>query len=233
MDMALKWSSPIAAGRTESLEHGKTYFAVTFDDALQCVAENALPELRRREIPSTIFAVTESLDQFPTWIKDEYRGSTAGKVMSAQQLKNSMSSLVAIGSHTLTHPKLCNVSEIEARRQIAESRTALEVVLHTPVTLFSFPYGAFDENLVRWCREARYERVFTTLPIPALSDSKEFICGRVVVEPTDWPLDFFLKIQGAYSWLPLAFSLKRKLKQAFQIRNRNHRKMKTQIESDS
>ncbi len=131
------------------------------------------------------------------------------------------------------HPKLCNVSEIEARRQIAESRTALEVVLHTPVTLFSFPYGAFDENLVRWCREARYERVFTTLPIPALSDSKEFICGRVVVEPTDWPLDFFLKIQGAYSWLPLAFSLKRKLKQAFQIRNRNHRKMKTQIESDS
>ncbi len=35
--------------------------------------------------------------------------------------------------------------------------------------------------------------------------------GRVRVDPTDWPLEFHLKLMGAYRWLPMAIALKRRL----------------------
>jgi len=35
--------------------------------------------------------------------------------------------------------------------------------------------------------------------------------GRVRVDPTDSPIEFRLKLLGAYRWLPLAFSWKRRL----------------------
>jgi peptidoglycan/xylan/chitin deacetylase (PgdA/CDA1 family) len=216
LDIALRWSNPTVAGRREFLQPGKNYFAITFDDALECVRENALPELHCRGIHSTIFVVTKSLDKVPIWMTNAFATSTKYKVMSKEGLRGSLSDLVAIGSHSLTHPRLCNVGEAEARRQICESRIDLETLLQTPVTLFSFPYGAFDDETVRFCRDAGYHRVFTTLPKPALSDPSEFVCGRVIAEPTDWSLEFFLKIQGAYSWLPRAFALKRKLKSLFQ-----------------
>src|SRR5207245_1160814 len=77
--------------------------------------------------------------------------------------------------------------------------------------LFSFPHGSFNAKLVEWCREAGYERVFTILPTLAFSDPREFVTGRVSVEPTDWPLEFRLKLLGAYRWLPFGFGLKRKI----------------------
>jgi len=77
------------------------------------------------------------------------------------------------------------------------------------VTTFSFPYGAFNAQLVEWCRDAGYERVFTTLPVIASSEPEEFAVGRVSVEPTDWSLEFRLKVLGAYRWLPLAYKMKR------------------------
>jgi peptidoglycan/xylan/chitin deacetylase (PgdA/CDA1 family) len=233
MDVAMKWSSPIAVGCTKPLQDGKTYFSVTFDDALQSVADNALPELRRRNIPTTIFVVTRSLDQLPTWIKQECHTSTTDKVMSADTLKNSMSDLVVYGSHSLTHPYLSHVDDAEACRQITLSRFELQSLLGVQVTLFSFPYGAFDEDHVRSCRDAGYQRVFTTLPRPAIFDPEEFVCGRIVVDPTDWSLEFFLKLQGAYSWLPWAFSLKRNLKLAFHLRKRDQHVSRLKNESQN
>jgi hypothetical protein len=59
------------------------------------------------------------------------------------------------------------------------------------------------------CREAGYERIFTTLPVFAFAEPGEFVVGRVRVDPTDWPLEFRLKLAGAYRWLPAAFAFKR------------------------
>jgi peptidoglycan/xylan/chitin deacetylase (PgdA/CDA1 family) len=99
----------------------------------------------------------------------------------------------------------------EAAREIALSRVRLEEQLHRKILLFSFPFGAFNENLVEICREAGYQSVFTTLPSFAFIKSDEFVTGRVRVDPTDWPLEFKLKVTGAYRWLPWAFELKRKI----------------------
>jgi peptidoglycan/xylan/chitin deacetylase (PgdA/CDA1 family) len=215
MDLILRCAKPIPAFKEEPCTPGQRYVAVTFDDGLESVVENALPELKSRNIPSTMFIVVQSLGGFPCWMPDGPRSDPSQKVMSIEQLRHLSSDLVTVGSHTLTHPNLCQVDIAQARREICDSRTELQRILNIDVSLFSFPYGAFNSTLIQLCRDAGYERVFTTLPFLAFGGPKEFVSGRVTVEPTDWPIEFRLKIFGAYRWLPLAFALKRKLRSSF------------------
>jgi peptidoglycan/xylan/chitin deacetylase (PgdA/CDA1 family) len=212
MDLLLRWAKPIAADSKAICQPGERCVALTFDDGLESVIENALPELVRRQIPSTIFVVPESLGQFPIWMASTPASMNTRRVMSQAQLRNLHTSLVTIGSHSLTHPNLTKIGTVEARRQICDSRNVLREMLGEEVSLFSFPYGAFNEDLVAWCREAGYSRVFTTIPSLALMIPGEYVLGRVGVETTDWPLEFGLKLWGAYRWLPAAFALKRKVK---------------------
>ena len=94
--------------------------------------------------------------------------------------------------------------------------------------LFAFPYGGFNQDLIKICREAGYKRIFTTLPYPAELGPGEFVSGRVSVEPTDWPIEFSLKLDGAYRWLPIAFAAKRKLKRIFTLKGAMERPLHPQ-----
>ena len=129
--------------------------------------------------------------------------------MSLEQIRSLPENLITIGSHTMTHPFLPSINLDEAKREIALSLVTLEAQLHRRIVLFSFPYGGFNQKLVEICHEAGYRRVFSTLPYFAFKEPNEFVIGRVRVDPTDWPLEFRLKLAGAYRWLPWAFELKR------------------------
>ena len=131
--------------------------------------------------------------------------------MTEDQLRLLPSEYVEIGYHTMTHPVLPAINERRLAEELMGSRAKLEAMLKREVKLFSFPYGAFDERVVDRCREARYERVFTALPILAFAKPLEFVTGRVGATPSDWPIEFRLKLAGAYRWLPYAFALKRRL----------------------
>jgi len=210
MDMLLRYSVPTSADRSEPLALGRRYAAVTFDDGYECILENALPELEKRRIPSTIFVVTEALGKFPFWLSDPSQPLRGERIMSLDQLRALPPDFATVGSHTLHHPKLTAMDGDDARRELAESRAWLRRVLNREVGLFSFPYGIHSPNLVQCCRDAGYGRVFTITPTLAFSGPNEFVTGRVSVEPTDWPLEFRLKLLGAYRWLPLAFSMKKR-----------------------
>ncbi len=217
MDTLLRWATPVRADFAHLPNNRDRFVAVTFDDGFVSFIENALPELEKRNIPATLFVVTDLLGRYPGWpefILPEARHQEP--LMTSGQLRQ-IPELIAIGSHSLTHPTLTNVTESEARRQIFDSRIRLEQMLKRRNTLFSFPNGAFNEKLVNCCCEAGYERVFTILPKPALPG--EFAMGRVWATPMDWRFEFLLKLTGAYDWLPLAFALKRKLLSAFTIRH--------------
>jgi peptidoglycan/xylan/chitin deacetylase (PgdA/CDA1 family) len=192
--------------------------AVTFDDGLSNVIENALPELENRAIPSTHFIVAGVLGQYPTWptfAADP--DSIAQPIMSADQLV-ALSPLVTIGSHTLTHALLPETKEPNARHELAESRRILESLLGRSVTLLSFPYGAFTADVLKWCADVGYRRVFTTQPVLAFRETDEFMTGRVPASPTDWQFEFRLKVLGAYRWLPYGFALKQHLRCFIQTR---------------
>jgi peptidoglycan/xylan/chitin deacetylase (PgdA/CDA1 family) len=205
MDQLLSYAKPIATNEAAKLQPGTRHVAVTFDDGFRNFYECALPELVKRGIPATMFVITDVIGK--TFGPAGY----AQEVMSQEQLRALPENLVTIGSHTMTHPLLPSIDLDEAKKEIALSRAKLEEQLHRSIVLFSFPYGGFNQKLVETCHEAGYQRVFSTLPYFAFREPNEFVTGRVRVDPTDWPLEFRLKLAGAYRWLPWAFELKRKV----------------------
>jgi peptidoglycan/xylan/chitin deacetylase (PgdA/CDA1 family) len=211
MDTLTKRAKPIRADIERLPKEGGQYVAVTFDDGLESVVENALPELKKRHIPATLFIVTEVLGGFPRWQNMGGADASQEKAMSEQQLQQLPSELVTIGSHSMNHSFLPSVDKDQLRLELVGSRIKLEKMLNRGVRLFSFPYGAFNANVLESCREAGYERVFTALPVLAFAEPQEFVTGRVGVNATDWPIEFRLKLAGAYRWLPKAFAWKRSI----------------------
>jgi peptidoglycan/xylan/chitin deacetylase (PgdA/CDA1 family) len=209
MDILLRYSEPIAADGIFALADGKRYAVVTFDDGFESVVQNALPILRERGIFATVFVVSECLGKVAGWQRFDPICNDGEKLMSVEQLKTLPVDLISIGSHTKTHPLLTPLHGQAAMEEILESRLRLQEMLRRDIKLFSFPYGEFNRDLVTWCREAGYARVFTILPIPACSGVEGYVTGRVSVEPTDWRIEFLLKLMGAYRWQPVAFAIKR------------------------
>ena len=212
MDDLIKLAKPVRADVKGPLKEGAKHVAITFDDGFQSMVDNALPELMLREIPFTIFIPTGYLGRQPQWATGEGFQDHNEQVITVDQLQQLQLDLVSIGSHTVTHPRLPIVSKEKALTELYKSRTELESILGRDIKLFSFPHGEYNLSLVDLARQTGYDRVFTTLPVFAFSEPHEFVTGRVWVAPTDWRLEFRLKLMGAYCWLPLAFSLKHKIK---------------------
>jgi peptidoglycan/xylan/chitin deacetylase (PgdA/CDA1 family) len=205
LDVVLGCARPIRTDEDLTPALRTNRVAITFDDGFENFLTQALPELEKRNIPATVFVIADGMS------REFGSDAHAEKLLSLEQVRNLPTRLVTIGSHTVSHPLLTQLEESEARREIQDSRTKLETMLDRDVTQFSFPFGGFNERLVAICREAGYERVYTTLPAFASEQKDEFEVGRVRVDPTDWPLEFRLKLAGAYRWLPAIFSCKRKI----------------------
>jgi peptidoglycan/xylan/chitin deacetylase (PgdA/CDA1 family) len=205
LNVVLRCAQPIRGDEDIDPASRRNCVLITFDDGFENFLTQALPELEKRKIPATVFVIADGMN------RDFGLDTYAETLLSLEQVRNLPASLVTIGSHTLTHPMLTQVEEDEACREIKDSRTKLEAMLGRQVAQFSFPFGGFNERLVGFCREAGYERVYTTLPAFAFEQRGQFVCGRVRVDPTDWALEFRLKLAGAYRWLPMVFSLKRQI----------------------
>jgi len=206
LDVILRRAQPIDVSGPIDLRPGTHYAGITFDDAFENFIDQALPELSKRNIPSTMFVISGALG------KGFGPAGRAEKVMSAKQLCSLPVELVSIGSHTVSHPFMPRISLENAHSELLESKAALENLVRREVSTFSFPFGGFSADLVELCRQSGYRRIFTTFPSFAFAvDPSEFVVGRIRVDPTDWPIEFRLKLAGAYNWLPLAFALKRRL----------------------
>lgn len=212
MDTLIRLAAPISANNRDPLQAGKRYAALTFDDGFLNVVENAIPELVVRTIPATIFVVPSLLGGTPEWdtLGADYIRNE--RLVSADQLLELPGDLITIGSHTISHAWLTSATAAEAREEITASRHSLKSLLNRDIELFSFPFGGYNDALIDLCREAGYTRVFTIIPRLAFRDSQEFVTGRIEVNPSDWPLEFRLKLLGAYRWLPPVFSLKQKVR---------------------
>jgi peptidoglycan/xylan/chitin deacetylase (PgdA/CDA1 family) len=205
LDVILRYCEVVDATKVQNLQTGTVYAAITFDDAFENYVEEALPELRKRKMPSTMFVISDALGKGfgPVWHTE--------KVMSVDQLRALPEDVVSIGSHTVSHPFMPEITSEMARSELVNSKLTLEGILGREIATFSFPFGGFSSELVEICRAEGYRRVFTTLPEFFTCGPDEFAVGRIRVDPTDWPIEFRLKLAGAYNWLPVAFALKRKL----------------------
>lgn len=195
--------------------------AITFDDAFVSVADFGLPELKRYSFHSSIFVPVGWLGKTPGWaLKTSENGSVEGPelselVMSPEQLRALSASLVSLGSHTITHPSLPELATELARDEIERSRLLLAELSGHDIVELSFPYGDHDERTVALCRAARYETVYSIIPEEVDTTSPELLRGRTKVDPSDGPIEFFLKFNGAYQWMKYSIRLKKAIQSIF------------------
>jgi peptidoglycan/xylan/chitin deacetylase (PgdA/CDA1 family) len=207
MEALSRKTTVVRAAHTGALPDGGSCVAITFDDAFRSVLTNAVPELLSRGLPATIFVPVDCLGKKPAW---DMTSDVDDQVMTYDELR-SLPELIELGSHSLSHPHLTRIDSARLHEEVTTSRDKLAGLLGSHVSMLAFPYGEYDDRAITACCEAGYERVFGIHPSPADPAGKDFVRGRVPVDPNDGPLMFHLKARGAYGWMTHASSLKRRL----------------------
>jgi peptidoglycan/xylan/chitin deacetylase (PgdA/CDA1 family) len=140
----------------DALEHGARLppkpVAITFDDGYRDVLWHASPVLHRLHMPATEYVITDRVSNgdpaFLTW----------------QELARLERAGVAIGSHTVHHLDLPDLSDTDAWAELRDSRRTLERHLGHPVQWLSYPAGREDPRIVGLARQAGYVLAVTTQP---------------------------------------------------------------------
>ncbi len=83
------------------------------------------------------------------------------EMLSKDQIKE-LSSRHAIGAHSMTHPKLTQISANDASREISESKKWMEDVTGKPCTTFCYPYGAVNDVVKQCVKRAGFTDARTT-----------------------------------------------------------------------
>ena len=125
----------------ESSDGPSHVVAITFDDGFLDNYRLALPALERRGIPATFFVATGSLGG--------HFGTSAGALpmMDREQVRALSDRGHEIGAHTVTHPKLTQVSPETAREEMDASRIYLEELIGKRVVSFAYPKGNYDAGV--------------------------------------------------------------------------------------
>lgn len=179
------------------------FVAFTFDDFLSEALQVAGGALSEARVPSTWFAVSSCLGGKVNWIRNSQHHNQAAAVGSATEMANLDPSLFRIGSHTVSHSPLSQLSTERVDAEVRASKTDLEASAGMQVTTLSLPYGEYRPSTLQQCFAAGYEHVFANVPVWDAFSCGGFLRGRVSVEPTDWPVEFWLKLRGGYDWLAI------------------------------
>jgi peptidoglycan/xylan/chitin deacetylase (PgdA/CDA1 family) len=202
---------PVPADFEGPIEDYQRYISLTFDDGYQSFLKNVLPEVRKYRIPTALFVPTGNLGKKPAWVTDSDCAYVNETIMTEDQLRLLPLDLVTVGSHSVSHPHLTQVSQDTATRELLESKNTLEEMLRRDITVFSLPYGSFNLDILRLAKKTGYKRVFLHSPTFPCSARNDHLIGRIEMTPADWPVEYHLKILGAYQWLPFAIVIKRRL----------------------
>lgn len=209
MDCIKRIGMPAWADSAKLTPDIRPRIAVTFDDGFRSVVENALPVMKERGIPATIFIPAGFIGKKPGWVSDSHDLDMEDEILNEDQLKVLADNFVKFGSHSATHQRLSKLDPQEANKELVESKKILENILGKSVDLFAFPYGDYNEETIELCVKAGYRIAFIAVPMRRSSMNNGIVRGRIDISLDDWCLEYRLKVLGAYEWLPVAINLKR------------------------
>ena len=134
---------------------------LTFDDGYQNLKTNVFPLMELLGFAYTVFLVSERVGKTNDWVAPE--GYDPTPLLSWEDIAEMQrSSLISFEGHTATHPKLGQLSAIEARRELSDSKDSLEQRLQAPVSVLCYPYGDVSDDAAAIAEELGYVQAVTT-----------------------------------------------------------------------
>ncbi len=150
---------------------------ITFDDGF---ANNldAVEALTKRDMLASWFVVTGAIGKVPHWSDS---GRPPGRALDSTELQDMATAGMEIGSHSVNHLRLPQLSDEALQHEVRDSKARLEDVLGTHVESFAYPFGDWDARAAAMVEEAGYARACTTQTGWALKDNNPFTLRRLTV----------------------------------------------------
>lgn len=166
-----------AALEVRGREAGRDSIVLTFDDGTVDFVEAALPVLRERRLPATLYAIPARVGTpgFVTW-RDLERLAATG---------------IQVGSHSLDHVSLGKLPRDEVRRQVSVSRSVLEERLGIRIDSLAYPFGTlrdFGSIVKEEARVAGYRTACTSINGLNGTGVDPFELRRTKIEQGDAPI---------------------------------------------
>ena len=128
---------------------------ITFDDGYEDNYSYAFPILKKYNFKATIFMVGVNID--------------AQERLSKKQMLEMSQYGIEFGSHSITHSSLISLNQKELIKEIKNSKKQIEKVIKKEVSLFAYPYGDYNLNVLE-STQFNYKGAVTVLPGPVKSN---------------------------------------------------------------
>ena len=136
--------TPIFFSDLSHVEDFEKPVLLTFDDGYKNNYEELFPLLQKYNMKATIFVVTGNLDKNPNFMTWD------------QAREMVQSGLVAIESHTVTHPDLDVQPRERQLKELEESQAKILEEIGIPSQVLCFPTGKYNQTTLE-LMEGRYE----------------------------------------------------------------------------
>ena len=149
---------------------------ITFDDGYKDNYQYAYPIIKKYDYTATVFVVPSIIgktNEFDVHLQPE------NKMMDWSEVKALTTEGITIASHTLTHPRMAQISPTEAMQELVESKKVLEKELGQEVQFFCYPYGDYNDAVMKLVQEAGYRGAITTNLGLNNQDTNPYLINRI------------------------------------------------------
>jgi peptidoglycan/xylan/chitin deacetylase (PgdA/CDA1 family) len=134
------------------------YAAITFDDGMRNNRTVALPILQSYGIPATVYISIDLIGGVSPWVDPD----GDNRMLCTGEIQELAGAGWELGAHTMTHPDLSTLAYEACRREIEESKIALEEIGQVSVETFAYPFGRYDEQTIAAVRDSGLSAAVTT-----------------------------------------------------------------------
>lgn len=136
----------------------RNYVVLTFDDGCESFYNIAYPIIKSFGFEAIVYPIAGFLGKKAIINNKEYNHL---KIMSESMIKQLNKDGLTIGAHTLRHLKLTEISYIDAKFQILNSKLYLENILGTQISSFSYPHGKYNDSIIQIVKNAGFSNAVT------------------------------------------------------------------------
>jgi peptidoglycan/xylan/chitin deacetylase (PgdA/CDA1 family) len=172
---------------------------ITFDDGFRDFHDVAFPILKKYRQTAVVY--------LPSAFIDGSRRSFKGReCLTWSEVRELRGQGIRFGSHTVSHPKLYELSWKEIEEELANSKERIERELGEEVSGFAYPFAfpqqdrRFTDRFIRLLRQRGYGHCCTTVIGRPQPGDDPFCVKRLPVNVDDDRALFAAKLAGAYDW---------------------------------